>query len=135
MSYQSGLSATLELRVRYAETDQMGVVHHANYFVWFEASRAELCRVHGIDYRQMEAEGLFLPVVEASARFVAPARYDDLIHIHVEIVERTRRTLRMEYRVERDGQSLATGKTYQFLMDAQSKPKTFPSDWAAKFGG
>src|SRR5258708_33493210 len=74
-------------RVRYAETDQMGVVHHANYLVWFELARSEFCRTHGIDYRQMEAEGFVLPVVEARVRYVSPARYEDEVVVHSTVLE------------------------------------------------
>lgn len=118
----------LRLRVRYAETDQMKVAHHAVYYVWFEAARAEYCRAHQIDYNAMEAAGYFLPVVEARCRYRAPARYDDEITITVRLVERTRRTLRMGYRVLRDTTLLAEGETYQMLTGPDGKPRTFPPD-------
>src|SRR2546421_8214760 len=92
----------VSIRVRYAETDQMGVVHHANYLVWFELARSEFCRAHGIDYRQMEAEGFVLPVVEARVRYVSPARYEDEVVVHATVMEVRRRILKIAYEVRRD---------------------------------
>src|ERR1700734_2405752 len=82
------------IRVRYAETDQMGVVYHANYFVWFEVGRTELLRASGWSYREMEAEGIGLPVVEAHCDSRQPARYDDELEV------RTTGTLLSPVRVE-----------------------------------
>ncbi len=122
-------------RVRYAETDQMRVVHHANYLVWFEYARTEFCRKYGIDYSAMEAEGLFMPIVEARLRYRQPARYDDLVTIRAEVTERTRRTLRIQYRVTRGEDLLAEGETLQMLVDSQSRPRSFPPDVAQRFDG
>lgn len=125
--------ATLSLRVRYFETDQMKVVHHAHYFVWFEAARSEYCRKHGIDYSRMEAEGLFLPVVDVRCRYKMPARYDDDITVQAVVVERTRRTLRIVYTVRRADVVLAEGETLQMLVDAQGRPRSFPEEIARRF--
>jgi acyl-CoA thioester hydrolase len=133
LSNDSSVACTF--RVRYFETDQMQVMHHAHYFVWFEAARAEFCRVHGIDYTAMEQAGLFLPVVEARCRYRAPARYDDEVTVHAAVTERTRRTLKFVYRVSRDGQTIAEGETTQVLIDRQGKPCSFPKEIAEKFGG
>lgn len=127
------LEVELRLRVRYAETDQMKVAHHSVYYVWFEAGRAEYCRVHGIDYNAMEASGYFLPVVEARCRYRAPARYDDEITIAVRLMERTRRTLRMGYRVLREETLLAEGETYQILTGPDGRPRSFPTDLSSLF--
>lgn len=87
------------LRVRYAETDQMGVAYYANYFVWCEIGRVELLRQLGFDYRQMEIEhNCHLPVVEASCRYKSPARYDDLITIHTTIAGLRTSVIRFDYR-------------------------------------
>ena len=72
---------TIDIRVRYAETDKMGVVYHANYFMWFEIGRCELLRTIGRSYRQMESEGIGLPVIEAHCEYKAPARYDDELQV------------------------------------------------------
>src|ERR1043165_5861012 len=109
-------TVVLPLRVRYFETDQMGVVHHANYPVWFEAARSEYCRVHNIDYRGMEAEGLALPVVELTVRYLSGARYEDELNIRAEVLECRRSLLQIRYSVERDDQILATGETKQILI-------------------
>jgi len=127
-------TVVLPLRVRYFETDQMGVVHHANYPVWFEAARSEYCRVHEIDYRGMEADGLALPVVELSVRYISGARYEDELNIRAEVVECRRSLLRIRYSVEKEGQILATGETKQILIErATGRPKSFTPDIAAKF--
>lgn len=123
----------MRLRVRYAETDQMRVAHHAAYFVWFEAARAEFCRVRGIDYQAMEDAGYFLPVIEARCRYRAPARYDDDIVVTVYVVEHTRRTLRMGYRVTRENTLLAEGETLQMLVGPEGRPRAFPPDLLQQF--
>jgi acyl-CoA thioester hydrolase len=123
----------LRLRVRYAETDQMKVAHHSVYYVWFEAARAEFCRVRGIDYGAMEAAGYFLPIIEARCRYRAPARYDDEIVIAVRVLDETRRTLRMGYRVTREETLLAEGETLQMLVGPDGRPRIFPADIAALF--
>ena len=124
------------LRVRYFETDQMGVVHHANYPVWFEAARSEYCRVHGIDYRGMEADGLALPVVQLTVRYIGAAHYEDELNIRASVVDCRRSLLRIRYSVERDGKILATGETVQMLVERSSgKPRSFSADIAARFLG
>ena len=123
----------IEVRVRYAETDQMKVAHHAAYFVWFELARSEFCRSRGIDYRQMEEDGYFLPVVEVTCRYRLPARYDDLVTIRGEVIDLTRRTLRIRYTVTRDGTLLAEGETLQMLVGAQGRPRSFPPEIHERF--
>jgi acyl-CoA thioester hydrolase len=122
-------------RVRYAETDQMKVAHHAHYFVWFELARSEFCRKYGIDYRQMEAEGFFMPVVDVKCRYKSAARYDDLVTIRAEVLERTRKTLRIAYRVLREDTVLAEAETLQMLVDGEGRPRSFPPEVAARFDG
>jgi len=124
---------SLTLRVRYFETDQMQVAHHAHYFVWFEAARSEFCRVRGIDYAAMERAGYFLPIVEARCRYRTPARYDDEITIRAHVTERTRRTLKMGYIVLRGDAQIAEGETIQMLVDRDGKPRSFPPEIAARF--
>jgi acyl-CoA thioester hydrolase len=123
------------IRVRYAETDQMGVAHHANYFVWFELARSEFCRKYQIDYKAMEASGLFMPVVEVRCRYKSAARYDDEVTIRAEVIERTRRTLRIHYKATRSEAILAEGETLQLLVDGERRPRTFPDAIAARFDG
>lgn len=117
-----------QLRVIYGDTDQMGVVYYANYFRFFEAARAEFLRAHGGDYRTMEQEGYFLPVVEASCSYKAPARYDDLLRIPTRIAEATRVTLTFTYSVLRaaDAKLLCTGKTVHACVNKEGKPHRLP---------
>ena len=122
------------LRVRYAETDQMQMVHHANYLVWFECARSEFCRQRGIDYGQMERDGLILPLMEAHCRYLRPARYDDEITLRVWVVELRRSLLRLQYEVRRGDELLATGETLQMLLDRDThKLRRFPPELAARF--
>ena len=122
------------IRVRYAETDQMQVVHHANYLIWFEAARSEFCRARGIDYTQMEQEGLALPLLEAHCRYIRPARYDDDLLVRVWVAECRHSLLKMQYEVKRGQELLATGETLQILIErAAGKPRRFSPELAAKF--
>jgi acyl-CoA thioester hydrolase len=128
-------SVELVVRVRYAETDQMGVAHHANYLVWFEAARSEFCRAHGIDYPQMEQRGFLLPIVEVHCRYVAPAAYDEEVTVACHVIAAKRRTLRMGYRVSRGDTVLATGETYQLVIGPDRRPRALPDDLYALFAG
>src|SRR5271154_4749536 len=95
--------AETTVRVRYAETDQMGVVYYGNYFTWFEVGRVELCRQMGFDYKRMEAEDdSMLVVAEASCRYKRPARFDDLLNVRTRITESQRRTIRFGYEILRE---------------------------------
>jgi acyl-CoA thioester hydrolase len=120
--------ARLTLRVRYAETDAMGVVHHSHFLVWFESGRTELMRQAGCPYADMEREGYRMPVVEASCRYVSPARYDDLVTVETRVEDLTRVTARFSYRVERasDGAVLATGSTRHAATDERGAPRRLP---------
>ena len=124
----------LPVRVRYFETDQMGIVHHANYAVWFEAARSEYCRAFGIDYRGMEADGLALPVLELNVRYLSAAHYEDELTIRAKVVECRRSLLRIHYSVELDGKTLATGETLQMLVERSTgKSRSFTPEIAARF--
>lgn len=116
------------LRVRYPETDAMGIVHHTHYLVWFEIGRTELMRSAGYPYSRMEADGVRFPVVEASCRYHASARYDDMVTIETRLEEMTRVTTRFHYRVEResDGMLLAEGTTRHAATDDQGTPRRIP---------
>jgi acyl-CoA thioester hydrolase len=89
----------LDFRVRYAETDAMGVVYYANYFVWFELGRTEWIRAHGVTYRQFEDQGILLPAVHASCDYKASAQYDDLVRIETTVTKLTRARVGFAYRV------------------------------------
>jgi acyl-CoA thioester hydrolase len=116
------------VRVRYAETDQMGVVYHANYFVWFEVARTNLLRDAGWTYKEMEAEGLSLPVIEAHCDYKQPARYDDELEIRTtgELMSPVRVAFSYEIVRPADGQSLATGRTVHATIDRAGRPSRLP---------
>ena len=112
----------------------MGIVHHANYAVWFEAARSEYCRVSGIDYRGMESAGLALPVLELNVRYLSAAHYEDELSIRAKVVECRRSLLRIHYSVEREGKTLAMGETLQMLIERSTgKSRSFSPEIAARF--
>jgi acyl-CoA thioester hydrolase len=121
------------LRVRYAETDQAGMVYHSNYLIWFEVGRVELCRDHGFNYRDMEKEeDAFLPVTECRVKYRAPAKYDDEIVIRSRVSELRSRAIKFAYEVRRgaDGALLAEGETHHIVMNGQGRAKAFPASYA-----
>ena len=124
--------ASTTFRVRYAETDQMGVVYYANYFVWFEIGRTDFCRQHGFAYRDMEKEdGLYIIVAEARCRFKAPARYDDEIEVRTALRDMRRRVLTFVYEVYRksDETLLAEGETVHVITDLNGRPRALPEKY------
>jgi acyl-CoA thioester hydrolase len=127
----------LEIRVRYAETDQMGVAHHASYLVWFEAGRTELIRSRGRSYAQIEADGWLLVVVEARCRYVRPARYDDVLTIRTRVGALGRASLAFEYEVRRkaDGDVLARGTTVHAAVDRTGRARRIPEEIRRLLGG
>lgn len=124
-------------RVRYAETDQMGVVYYANYLIWMEIGRAEYCRAAGIRYKDMESgDGIRLAVVDAHCRYLHPARYDEEIAIETWVARANRRMVEFHYRM-RDalsGQELAEGETRHIFLGPDMKPAKLPEKYYAFFG-
>lgn len=124
------------LRVRYAETDQMGVVYYANYLVWFEIGRSEFCRAHGFEYRDMEREdGLCIIVAEASCRYKASAHYDDEIVVKTCLRAVRKRVLIFEYEVYRqaDNVLLAEGETTHVIVNREGRPCALPEKYREAF--
>jgi acyl-CoA thioester hydrolase len=124
------ISHKTEIRVRYADTDQMKVVYHGKYLEYFEVGRAALIRSLGLPYSELEKQGILLPVVEAFAKYCRPALYDDLLSIEAIVSELPKATLKIEYRVFRDGEKepLAEGYTvHSFLNVSTGKPTRPPS--------
>lgn len=117
------------LRVRYAETDKMGVVYYANYLVWFEVGRADLLRSLGWTYREMEVAGISLPVIEAHCSYLRPARYDDEIEVRTEGRMLSPVRMEFEYQVVRteDGTIAAEGTTVHAALDTSGKPCRLPA--------
>jgi acyl-CoA thioester hydrolase len=122
-------TSTSTLRVRYAETDKMGVVYYANYFVWFEVARADLLRTLGWSYREMEAAGVSLPVIEAQCQYSRPARYDDELDIRTEgrLLSPIRMEFTYEVRVRPEGAVAASGRTVHASLDAGGRPCKLPA--------
>ncbi|HUK52344.1 MAG TPA: thioesterase family protein [Candidatus Binatia bacterium] len=121
------------VRVRYSETDQMGVAYHGNYFPWFEIGRAEFLRELGLDYATLEREhGCYIVVVDAHCRYKAPARYDDLLRIRTEMHSLRGPVIKFAYAVLRDadGTLLADGDTTHMVTDAGMKPRSLPDAYA-----
>lgn len=116
------IESTCNIRVRYAETDKMGVVYHGNYLVWFETARVQMLDELGLPYIDMERDGYMLPVIECSAKFMRPARFDDRVQIHSQIKERPSLRIKVDYRVTCGEELLATGFTQHVFVDPQGRP-------------
>ena len=129
--------AVSRIRVRYAETDQMGVVYHANYLVWFEVARTDLLRQAGWTYRDMEADGFALPVVEAHCSYRRSACYDDEIDLTASGTLLSPVRIRFDYQVVRssDATLLAQGHTVHASLDPQGRPRRLPERVAQIFPG
>lgn len=118
-----------EFRVRYSETDQMGVVYHAEYLVWCEVGRTDYIRGLGLPYSELERRGTILAVAEATIRYHSPARYDDLIRVETNLVEVRSRAITFEYLIRNEsGDRLATARTLLVSLDPAGKPIPLPAD-------
>ena len=117
------------VRVRYAETDKMGIVYYANYLVWFEVGRTDLLRERGWSYREMEGDGLSLPVVEAACAYRRPALYDDELEVRTTGVLLSPVRVRFDYRVVRpaDAATVAEGHTVHASLDRSGRPARLPA--------
>lgn len=131
------LEHTTQVRVRYAETDQMGVVYHANYVVWMEVGRVEAMRSAGLNYAEMEREGIRVAVLGVEVQYKAAARYDDLVDITARVVQVQSRMMRIEYDIHRasDRQLLAQGATKHLFVNLDLKPIRCPEKYYAVFTG
>jgi acyl-CoA thioester hydrolase len=130
------MTTEFKVRVRYAETDQMGVVYHANYLIWFEVGRVEHIRQLGLDYKSMEQqEGCMIAVVEANCRYKAPARYDDELTIRTHIAGLRGSILRFAYSIHRsaDDLLLCEGSTTHIVVDRNMKRTAMPARYAELF--
>ena len=132
------MTNTTTIRVRYAETDQMGVVYYANFLVWFEIGRVELLRQLGFDYKTMEVEDdCFIPVVEVNCRYKAPARYDDQVVIETRMAALRGSVLKFRYRILRgnDPQVLAEGETTHVVTDRTLLKRALPEKYIRALSG
>ena len=125
------IRSTVQVTVRYAETDMMGIVYHANYLPWFEVGRTTLLKELGVPYRKLEEEGFRLPVLEISAKYLRPAVYDDTLEIVTTLRERPLLRIFLEYEVRRGDELLATGSTMHAFVDREGKPVRPPA-WAVE---
>jgi len=121
-----------QVTVRYAETDMMGIVYHANYLPWFEVARTQLLREQGFPYRQLEADGYRIPVLEVAAKFVRPALYDDTLEIIAIIREKPLLRIRIEYEVRRGEELLATGSSAHAFCDLHGRPTRPPAGFVRR---
>lgn len=116
----------IEVRVRYCEADPMGYLHHSQYFVFMEMARTELLRLNGFRYRDCEEQGIFFVVVKAQIHYRVPARFDDLLRIHVKVTRVTRARIEHEYQISRDGRILAEATTVLGCVDRQGRVQEIP---------
>ena len=131
MSQNALVVSESRLRVRYAETDQMGVVYHSNYFIWFEVGRVELMRQLGVSYREMEQEGCLIAVVDAHCRYKAPARYDDELIVRTHLKNVRESLVHFSYELLRSGEEdlLAEGDTTHIVIDKQMNVVPLPEKY------
>ncbi len=119
----------MKLRVRFAETDQMGVAHHSAYLIWFEAARVEWLRSRGLDYRRLEEEGVSLAVSAISAHYHRSSRFDDELRVAATLTELRSRRVRYRYLITRDEEKIATGDSLHTPVDPDGRVVRLPSLW------
>ncbi len=124
-----------QLTVRYAETDMMGIVYHANYLPWFEIGRTNLLNENGLPDRQLEADGYRLPVLEITAKFLRPALYDDTLTILTTLREKPILRIKLEYEVLRGNELLATGHSLHAFINLRGEPVRPPAAFTKKMNG
>ena len=136
MNPSSAPFVDVRVRVRYAETDQMGIVYHANYLIWMEVGRVEFCRAAGVRYRDLERDGgVLLAVVEVNCRYLSPALYDEEVVVRTRIEEATPRMVRFAYELNsgEDGRKLADGFTRHIFCGRDRKPRKLPPEYRGLF--
>ncbi len=120
------MTGEIQIRVRYAETDRMGLLHHANYLVYFEQARTELLRSLNVTYRDLEDQGFLLVITRLQVRYKAPARYDDVLTLRTTVVGSSIVKIEHKYEVFRDGLLLAEGETTLACIDRAGKVQALP---------
>jgi acyl-CoA thioester hydrolase len=123
-----------EIRVRYAETDKMGIVHHSNYLIWFEFGRSDFCRARGFSYKEMEEDNALLVVAESYCRYKSPAFYEDVLLIRTKISDLRSRSVRFIYEIYRPADQiiLAEGETHHVVTDENKKVRLLPTTYKEK---
>jgi acyl-CoA thioester hydrolase len=122
------MTGEVQIRVRYAETDRMGLLHHANYLVYFEQGRTELLRQMGRSYKDVEDQGFYLVLAKVEVRYRQPARYDDLLTLRTTVTRTTPVRIEHRYEVTRDGQLLAEGSSTLACVDKDGRLQALP-EW------
>ena len=120
------MTGEIEIRIRYAETDRMGLLHHANYLVYFEQGRTELLRSQGFAYRDLEDQGFLLVLTRVQVRYRRPARYDDVVKLRTTVTRTTAVKIEHKYELFRDGELLAEGETTLGCIDKTGRPQFLP---------
>ncbi len=126
------LESRTTIQVRYAETDMMGIVYHGNYLPWFEVGRTTLLKENGLPYRQLEAEGYRLPVLEVGVKYIRPALYDDTLTIVTRLKEPPALRIHLEYEVRRGDELLVTGFTKHAFINHDGQPVRPPAAFVAR---
>jgi len=126
------IQSRIQVTVRYAETDMMGIVYHGNYLPWFEIGRTSLLKEQGIAYRDLEAAGYRLPVLEAAVKYLRPAFYDDALTIVTTLAEKPGVRIQLAYEVYRNGELLATGHTAHAFIDREGRPVRPPPNFVER---
>lgn len=126
------IQSRVYVTVRYAETDMMGIVYHGSYLPWFEIGRTTLLKEHGLSYRELEAAGYRLPVLEVGVKFLKPALYDDTLTIITTMAEKPVLRIQLAYEVYRGGELLATGQTAHAFIDREGRPVRPPPKFAQR---
>jgi len=126
MAQDASESYEIAVRVRYAETDRMGLLHHANFFVYFEMGRTELLRARGLSYREVEDAGYLLVIVDLGCKYKRPARYDDILTVKTNVARVTHVKIVHTYQVSRDGLLLAEGHSTLACVDRDGRPQPLP---------
>ncbi len=122
-----------QIRVIFGDTDQMGIVYYANYLRYFESARSALLRERGFSARDLVEQGVMFPVTEANCRYRRPARYEDLIDVHIAVADMGHARVRFAYSLRRGDEVLAEGHTVHACVDASGRPRRIPADLRAAF--
>lgn len=129
MNIEINIENIFDIRVRYADTDKMGVVYNGNYFRYFEIGRTELMRANGLAYTEFEKRGVMLPVIETGAKYFSPAYYDDVLSIKAALSFEWKPRIRFEYNIFRDNTTISTGFTeHSFMSEKTRRPVRPPKD-------
>ena len=126
------IQSRVQITVRYAETDMMGIVYHVSYLPWFEIGRTTLLKENGLSYRDLEAAGYLLPVLEVAVKYLKPALYDDVVTVVTTLAEKPLLRIQLSYEVRRGDELLATGQTSHAFIDRDGRPVRPPPNFTER---